>query len=79
MPTSPTAYQKMTPAKRKRLRELMTKQLTYELVEDLIDAATDLGVGQANPMVDTRCLELNLNQAVEKLYNALDTLAEEDS
>jgi len=58
------------------LKELATRALLYELVEDLIDAATDLGVGQANPMVDATPLEYNLNQAAEKLYNALNALTE---
>jgi hypothetical protein len=67
----------MNPSRLKRLRALTTKQLLHELVEDLIDAATDLGGGQANPLTDTKPLEHNLNQAAEKLYNALDALADE--
>lgn len=67
----------MNPSKRKELRALLTKELAHELVEELIDAATDLGFGQANPLTETKTLEYNLNQAAEKLYNALDVLTEE--
>lgn len=67
----------MNPSKRKELRALLTKELLHELVEELIDAATDLGGGQANPLTDTKPLEYNLNQAAEKVYNALDAITEE--
>lgn len=67
----------MNPSKRKELRALLTKEFLHELVEELIDAATDLGGGQANPLTDTKPLEYNLNQAAEKVYNALDAIAEE--
>ena len=69
----------MNPSKRKELRALLTKELAHELVEELIDAATDLGAGQANPMTDTKPMEYNLNQAAEKVYNALDALTDEAS
>jgi len=69
----------MKPAKLRVLKESVTRDLLHELVEDLIDAATDLGVGQANPMVDTATLEHALNRAAEKVYNALDALTYDSS
>jgi hypothetical protein len=42
-------------------------------VEELIDAAVDLGVGQARGF-DTKNLDENLNQAAEKVYNAIEAL-----
>jgi hypothetical protein len=68
----------MNQSKRKELRSLLTRELAHELVEELIDAATDLGAGQASPLTDTKPLEYNLNQAAEKLYNALDALTEKE-
>lgn len=67
----------MNSQRRKQLKELLTRQFAQELVEELIDAATDLGAGQANPLTDTKPLEYNLNQAAEKLYHALDALLTE--
>jgi hypothetical protein len=65
----------LNPFKRRELRALLTKELLHELVEELIDAATDLGAGQA----DSGLLEFHLARAAEKMYNALDALAPEDS
>lgn len=58
----------------KELGKLATKAFLYELVEELIDTATDLGVAQSNPLVDPHYIELNLTTAAEKLYNAIDAL-----
>jgi len=68
----------MNQAKLKELKALTTRDLINELIEELIDAATDLGGGQANPLTDTGPLEHNLNQAAEKVYNAIDALTAED-
>ena len=67
----------MHPEKAEALRVLVSRELLNELVEELIDAATDLGMGQANPMVDTDPLEYNLNLAAEKVYNAIHAITEE--
>lgn len=58
----------------KTLKLMIDRDGLHELVEELIDAATDLGSGQANPLADTKPLEYNLNQAAEKLYNAIDAI-----
>jgi len=65
------------PEKAEALRVLVSRELLNELVEELIDAATDLGMGQANPMVDTDPLEYNLNLAAEKVYNAIHAITED--
>lgn len=67
----------MHPEKAEALRVLVSRELLNELVEELIDAATDLGMGQANPMVDTDPLEYNLNLAAEKVYNAIHAITED--
>jgi hypothetical protein len=57
----------------KQLKAATTPRLLHELVEELIDAAVDLGVGQARGF-DTQNLDENLNQAAEKVYNAIEAL-----
>jgi hypothetical protein len=59
-----------------RIKKNAVPELVWELVEDLMDAGVDYGAGHHFCCDDGCPYQENLNNAAEKLHNAIQTLME---
>lgn len=60
-----------------RIKKEAVPELMQELVEDLMDACVDYGFGQHMHCASETCIpHQTLNDAAEKLYNAISMLLE---